>query len=340
MTTMSQVWITGPGEVGVREVATPRPGPGEVVVETAYSGICGSDLHTLRRGHPWLPYPIAPGHEASGTVVAVGAGVPASLEGTAVYLQPVVSCGTCFYCRRGKTNLCDRLIGVGSHICGAFADRFAVPVAAVRPVPAGMSMADAALVEPFATVAHALRLAGGVDGATVAIFGAGSIGQASLVGALVSGASAVVVTDPVPGKRERARELGAIAALDPAMPGLREAVGDLLGGRPDVIVDCVASATTVRSAVDLAVKGGTVLVVGVGHGPVELAIETIQDQEVAVLGSAMYVADDFDRAEEIVLAAPGAGLVTAVRPIADAVDAFALALSGEETKVHLSGPAA
>lgn len=338
--TMPQVWITGPGEVGVREVPAPTPGPDEVVIETAYAGICGSDLHTLRRGHPWLPYPIAPGHEASGVVVDVGADAPSSLLGQRVYLQPVVACGRCFYCRRGRTNLCDELVGVGSHVPGAFADRFAVPAAAAHVMPDAMSFAQAALVEPFATVAHAIRLAGGVDGATVVVLGGGSIGQASMLGALASGAAAVVVTDPVAGKRERALALGATAALDPAVPDLRAAVSDLLDGRPDVVVDCVSSAATLRSAVALAVKGGSVLVVGVGHGPVELAIDTLQDQEVAVIGSAMYTAEDFDRAEEIVLGSASAELVTAVVPMAQAGDGFALAAGGEHTKVHLSGPAA
>ncbi len=340
MSTMPQVWITGPEEVGVREVPTPSPQPGEVVIETAFAGICGSDLHTLRRGHPWLPYPIAPGHEASGVVVDVGVGVSPARVGEQVYLQPVVACGRCFYCRRGRTNLCDELVGVGSHVPGAFADRFVVPAVAARPVPDGMSFAQAALVEPFATVAHALRLVGGVDGATVVILGAGSIGQASMLGALSSGAAAVVVTDPVAGKRDRARALGATVALDPTIADLRGAVCAALDGRPDVVIDCVSSAATLRTAVSLAVKGGSVLVVGVGHGPVEFAIDTIQDQEVAVVGSAMYTAEDFDRAEEIVLASASAELVTAVVPMGQAADGFALAAGGEHTKIHLSGPAA
>jgi 2-desacetyl-2-hydroxyethyl bacteriochlorophyllide A dehydrogenase len=340
MSTMPQVWITGPGEVGVREVSAPAAAAGEVVVETAFAGICGSDLHTLRRGHPWLPYPIAPGHEASGVVVEVGAGVSPSRRGERVYLQPVLACGHCFYCLRGRTNLCDELVGVGSHVPGAFADRFVVPAAAARPIPAGMSFVQAALVEPFATVAHALRLVGGVEGRTVAVLGGGSIGQACLLGALANGAEAVVVTDPVAGKRERARALGATAVLDASTPDLRAAVSAELDGRPDVIIDCVASAATVQAAVALAVKGGSVLVVGVGHGPVELEIEVVQDQEVAVIGSAMYTAEDFVRAEQIVLATASAELVTAVVPMAQAADGFALAVGGEQTKVHLSGPAA
>ena len=134
--------------------------------------------------------------------------------------------------------------------------------------------------------------------------------------------------------------LGATASIDPAEPDLRGACCDVLGGRPDVVIDCVSSAATLRSAVGLAVKGGSVMVVGVGHGPVELAIDALQDQEVAVIGSAMYTDEDFDRAEEIVLASASADLVTSVVPMAQATAAFALAAGGEHTKIHLSGPAA
>lgn len=337
---MEQVWITGPGEVAVRRVPEPVPGPGQVVIDTAFAGICGSDLHTYTRGHPWLGYPIAPGHEASGVVTAVGDGVDACTPGDRVYLQPAVACGTCFYCGRGKPNLCDGLIGVGSHIGGAFSGRFCVPEAAVRPLPEGMSLAAGAIIEPFATVAHAIRLAQGVQGATVAVLGGGSIGQAVLLSVIASGAQGVVITDPIDDKRDRGVALGATAALDPAEPDLRAAVSAHLGGRPDIIFDCVASARTLRSAVDLAVKGGTVVVVGVGHGPVELGIESLQDQEVSVIGSAMYHPADFDRAEVLVREVAGERLVTSVLPLASAPDALAMALQGNETKIHLSGPAA
>lgn len=337
---ISQVWITAPGEVSVRRVPGPTAKAGEVVIETAFAGICGSDLHTFKRGHPWLGYPIAPGHEASGVVASIGDGVEGLQPGERVYLQPAVSCGHCFYCDRGKPNLCDHLIGVGSHVGGAFCDRFAVPAAAVRPIPPDLSLAAAAMIEPFATVAHAIRLAGGVDGATVAVLGAGSIGQAVLLSVLASGARAAVITDPVADKRDRGVSLGAIAGIDPGQPGLREVVSEHLDGRPDITFDCVASALTLRSAVDLAVKGGSVLVVGVGHGPVEFEIETLQDQEVCVIGSAMYHPADFDRAEELVRTVRGEQLVTAVLPIDEAPDGLARAVQGHETKIHLSGPAA
>ncbi|MEU8270621.1 alcohol dehydrogenase catalytic domain-containing protein [Sphaerisporangium sp. NPDC049002] len=342
---MRQVWITGPERVEVREVPIPRPAAGEVLVRMAYAGICGSDLHTLRRGHPWLPYPIPPGHEASGVVAEAGPGTTGHAVGDAVYLRPALYCGRCFYCRRGRQNLCADLVGIGSHRPGAFADFFAVPQAALAPVPAGVSLAAAAMTEPLATAVHAVGMAAGhggrLDGCTVAVLGGGTIGQCVLLGALDAGAGAVAVTDPVAGKRALATRLGAVAALDAAGPAVEAELADALGGRPDVVFDCVATAGSLGAAISLSGRGGSVVVVGVGHGPLEVAIETIQDQEIRIAGSAMYLPDDFTAAERLISAgAPVDRLVTSVRPVGDAPDALRAAATGAEVKIHLSGPAA
>ncbi|WP_326646974.1 alcohol dehydrogenase catalytic domain-containing protein [Streptosporangium sp. NBC_01755] len=342
---MRQVWINGPELVEVREVPIPRPEAGEVLVRMAYAGICGSDLHTLRRGHPWLPYPIAPGHEASGVVAEAGPGTAGLAVGDAVYLRPSLHCGQCFYCRRGRENLCANLVGIGSHRPGAFADYFAVPYAALAPVPTGVSLRAAAMTEPLATAVHAVGLAAGrggrLDGCTVAVLGGGTIGQCVLLAALDAGAGAVAVTDPVAGKRALATRLGAVAALDAADPALEAGLAGVLGGRPDVVFDCVATAGSLGVAISLSSRGGSVIVVGVGHGPLEVAIEAIQDQEIRIAGSAMYVPDDFTAAERLIAAgAPVDRLVTSVCLVGDAPDALRTAATGTEVKIHISGPAA
>ncbi|BCB77973.1 alcohol dehydrogenase catalytic domain-containing protein [Phytohabitans flavus] len=341
---MRQVWITGPGAVEVRDVPEPEPAAGELLVRTAYAGICGSDLHTLHRGHPWLPYPIPPGHEASGVVAALGSGLSGWAEGDRVYLRPAVACGDCFYCGRNRPNLCANLIGVGSHRPGAFADAFAVPAAALAPVPDGVTLAAAAMTEPLATAVHATTVAapgGRLDGATVAVLGGGSIGQCVLLAALAAGAARVVVTDPVAAKRELALDLGAVAATDPSAPPAEEEIATALDGRPDVVFDCVASRGSLGSALRLAMRGGTVVVVGVGHGPMDVTVEAVQDHEIRVCGSAMYVPDDFATAERLIgSGAPVHRLVTSVRPLADAPDALRAAAAGRDIKIHLAGPAA
>lgn len=344
MTAIQQVWITGPQQAEVRTVAPPVPGDGEVLVSMAFAGICGSDLHTLQRGHPWLPYPLAPGHEGSGVVIGdptPPAGARRWAAGDRVYLRPVVACGECFYCGRGLPNLCANLIGVGSHTAGFFADVVSVPRAALAPVPTGVSLAQAAMIEPLATAVHAVRLSRLAPGATVVVIGGGSIGMSVLLAAKAAGAAAVVVCEPQAGKRELAVQLGAAAALEPALSDIAVRVSDLLGGRPDVVFDCVAAPATIQQAVRFASRGGTVVVVGVGHGPVQIPIESVQDDEVAIIGSAMYHPADFDRAEQLVAdGVPVGALITAVLPLAQAVDGLTAAAGGLQVKVHLAGPAA
>ncbi|MFE2040528.1 zinc-binding dehydrogenase [Streptomyces sp. NPDC059477] len=335
---MRQVWITGPGSVEVRTVPVPAPGPGEALVRTAFAGICGSDLHTLTRGHPWLPYPVAPGHEASGQVVALGDGAHRFAPGDDVYLRPVLACGTCAPCRRARPNLCTDLIGVGSHLPGLMADFAVVPEAALARVPAGVGLAQAALIEPLATAVHALARAGDTRGAAVQVTGGGAIGQCVLLALMAAGVGPVAVVEPVAAKRALASALGAARAIDPASREARERVRTALGGRPDVVFDCVGSAMTIRSGVAEVARGGSVVVVGVGHGEVAVPIETVQDHEVTVTGSAMYTPDDLDRAAELVAeGVPVARLITSVRPLADAAEAMAAAATGTETKIHLAG---
>lgn len=333
--TAMQVWIDGQGEIDVRPSARPEPGPGEVLLRTANAGICGSDLHTFRRGHPWLPYPIAPGHEASAWIAGVGAGVGGWSADEPVYVQPAVSCGTCFTCRRGLSNLCERLVGVGSHTPGAMADYFVVPTSAVRRLP-DVSMAAGAMIEPLATGVHAVAMAGGVAGRTIAVIGGGTIGQLTMLAALSGGADRVVVTDLVAAKLSLALRLGAAAAIDAGHGDLPGAVTEALSGRPDVVFDCVGSPSSIQSAAGLAEPGGRVVIVGVGHGAVTLPIELLQDREVTVGGSAMYVERDFTEAERLVAAGlPVADLVTSQLPITEAAEGFRRAAGGDEVKVHL-----
>jgi L-iditol 2-dehydrogenase len=255
--TMQQAWITAPATIELRSVPIPSPGPGEVLVQVGYAGICGSDLHTYRRGHPWLAYPITPGHEGAGVIVEIGPAVadalaadaPTALSvGQQVYLRPAIACGNCFYCEKRLPNLCAHLIGVGSHMPGAFADYLVVPVAALAPVPDGVSLAEAAMIEPLATAVHAAKAAGGLSGRSVVILGAGSIGLSMLLVARAEGAASIAVTDLVASKRQLALDLGASAVFDAADPELVEKLRAMDVGRPDVTIDCVANAQSIRSA--------------------------------------------------------------------------------------------
>ncbi|MDQ3538543.1 MAG: alcohol dehydrogenase catalytic domain-containing protein [Actinomycetota bacterium] len=332
---MRRAWIDEPGVVSLRATPVPQPGPGEVRVRSRRVGICGSDLHALAGRHPFVDLPVSPGHEVAGVVAAVGEDVDSLAVGDRVLLEPNLVCGRCQHCSTGRYNLCERLRVVGCQTAGALADAFVAPAERFHVVPAGMSMRAAALVEPLSTATHAIRLAGGVSGAVVAVLGAGTIGLGLLLAARAAGAAGVAVTDPLRSKRERARRLGADMIVDPNADDVVTRIRSGLAHRPDVIFDCVAHQVSIDSSIALALNGGTVVVVGVPSGPVRIPLQLVQDRELRLQGTAMYVSSDVLRAIDLVADAPLDELVTAELPLEHAARAFEAAGSGEHVKVHV-----
>jgi 2-desacetyl-2-hydroxyethyl bacteriochlorophyllide A dehydrogenase len=333
-----QVVIRGPGQIEVTEVNAPQAGRGEVRVRPLLVGVCGSDLHVLAGKHPFVSYPVMPGHEVVGIVDAVGLDVPDIEVGRRVLVEPNLVCGECRYCRSGRYNLCDQLTVVGFQSPGSLADLFTIPASRLHPVPPSLSDQEAALVEPLSTATHAVRIVGtDLTGRTVAILGAGSIGLLTLVAAREAGAAAIVVTDLQESKRERAVRLGALGGFDARDEMVVQRIKEALGGRPDVTFDCVSNQASIDQAVALANKGGTVIVVGVATGPVKIPLPIIQDQEIRIEGSAMYTGQDVRRAMEILDAGalPIDEIVTATYPLEEIERAFAAAHSGDEVKVHV-----
>lgn len=321
---MLQVVLAAAGEVRVEEGAMPEPGPGELRVRARAVGICGSDLHAFADEHPFIHLPIVPGHEAAGVVDAVGPGVEKFSVGDEVLLEPNLVDHSCIYCRTGRYNLCEQLAVVGCQTAGALAEAFVAPAERFHRVPPGMSMAEAAIVEPLATATHAVRVAGGVSGRTVAVLGAGSIGLLTMLTVRASGAVAVAVTDLERAKRELALELGADLAIDPAAEDAVMQIRERLPWRPDVVFDCVSIQPTLDQAIALALKGGTVVVEGVPRGAVSIPLHLIQDREIRLQGTAMYVREDVERAIELVLdgRVPVERLVTRLFALTEAESAF------------------
>jgi 2-desacetyl-2-hydroxyethyl bacteriochlorophyllide A dehydrogenase len=335
---MRQVVISSPGIVELREVPLSTPRKGEVRVRSLLVGICGSDLHGLAGNHPFIEYPYVPGHEVVGTVDEVGPEVIDLNQGARVILEPNLVCGTCIYCASGRYNLCEHLVVVGGQVAGAMAEAFSAPAGRFHLVPDTMSDAEAALVEPLSTAVHATRVAGNLKGRLVAVLGGGTIGLLVLIAARSAGAKAVAVSEPVASKRARALRLGASFCYDPDEADLVPAIRDALGSRPDVVFDCVASQVSTDQSIRLAEKGGGIVVVGVASGEVRIPLHIIQDREIRIEGSAMYVKQDVLQAIELMRdgEVPAHELVTATLPLAEAREAFELARAGDSVKVHVA----
>jgi 2-desacetyl-2-hydroxyethyl bacteriochlorophyllide A dehydrogenase len=214
---------------------------------------------------------------------------------------------------------------------------FVIPGDRLHRVPDAVDDAGAALVEPLCTVTHALRQAGDIKGALVAVIGSGTVGLLSLLAALRAGAEAVAITDLQPSKRERALRLGAAAAIDGSSTTAVNKIRTALGGRPDVTFDCVASQASISQAIELAMKGGTVMVVGVPTKDAVIPLPLVQDREIRIQGSAMYVRQDVVRAIELMdqNEIPVHEIVTLTLPLSEAKEGFNAAQAGEQVKVHL-----
>ncbi|MBU2670305.1 alcohol dehydrogenase catalytic domain-containing protein [Actinoplanes bogorensis] len=329
--------VTEPGRVEIQPAEVPAPGPGQVVIRMRMVGICGSDVHAFHARHPFVSLPYSPGHEIFGVVEAVGPDVTGVTANARVVVEPILSCGDCKYCRDGRYNLCTTMSFFGCTTAdGGLADYLVVPADRVVAVPDEVSDLAAVLVEPLSTPVHAVRLAGpDLTGRTVAILGAGTIGLLTLVAARHAGAARIAVSDLAPGKRELARALGADSVHDAASASMVQDIRDDLGTSADIVFDCVAVQSSVDQAIAIALKGGTVMIVGVPAAPVTVPLPEIQDLQVRVQGSATYTRDDIENA--VALLAAGAvdpeRIITARYPLAEIDEAFAAACSGRHVKV-------
>ncbi|MGM0495026.1 MAG: zinc-dependent alcohol dehydrogenase family protein [Armatimonadota bacterium] len=250
-----------PHRFEVAEVDEPTPGPGEVLVEVAACGICGTDLHIID-GDYHAQYPAIPGHEMSGKVVDAGDARHLS-EGDRVAVNPNIYCHACRQCRRGMPHLCETATAVGVTQPGGFAELCAMPAEQCLPLPEGLSFRDAALMEPLSCCLHGLAVLAPRPGDRVAILGGGTVGLIMTQLVRLHGGAPIVVSEPDAGKRDLAEQLGADATVDPSSDDPREAIIDALGGPADFALEAAGIAATAALALDVVGPGGRILQFGV-----------------------------------------------------------------------------
>lgn len=342
---MRQLKLVAPFRFEAETVPDPEAGEGQAVIEIAYTGICGSDLHAYRGKHPNVHPPMVLGHEIVGTVRSVGSGVSPSRVGTRVVVEPGLPCGTCARCQEGRGHICDHLKVIG---CvgwpGSLAERLQVPASNLIPLPDGLSLREGATVEPVAVAVHAVGRVPDIRG-PVLVVGAGPIGVMVAQTARVMGATRVAVSDPRPARRDAAVAFGADAVIDPGAGDIRTEVRQALGeDGPLAIFDCVGMARSLADAVKSARKGSRIVIVGVPEDPATVDIACIQDWELELVGTLMYQHRDFEAALAY-LARGGVrteGFVTGVVSLDEAPAAFERLSRdpGDAMKVLVRGPAA
>jgi 2-desacetyl-2-hydroxyethyl bacteriochlorophyllide A dehydrogenase len=284
--------ITAPGKVEVTTVEDPAPGPREVVVEVAACGLCGTDLHILQ-GEFAPSLPVVPGHEFAGTVAAVGAAVTERRPGDRVAVDPSLPCHECFYCRRGRGNLCERWAAIGVTAPGGAAQFVAAPVANCVPLPEHVDPRDAALIEPLSCAVRGYDVLQAELAATVLIYGAGTMGLMMLELAKRTGAASVDVVDLNPDRLATARQLGC------SRTAARADELDAPRGW-QVVIDATGNARAIQDGLGRVGRGGTYLQFGVADYAARATIEPyrIYNQEITITGS-MAVLHSYERAADL-----------------------------------------
>ncbi len=290
--------LAAPGEVRLEEIVVPEPGPGEVRVRIAASGVCHSDLHAIEHGFA-TRYPLLLGHEGAGEIDAVGEGVDESRVGERVVLGWRSPCGECAACSRGEQRRCERARSARRRlewngeklnqflVLGTFADRTIVHADQAIPVPRELPVEQACLIGcAVATgIGSVLNTAQVWPGARVAVIGCGGVGLSVVQGARIAGAAEIHAVDLDERKREQARGFGATTA------------GAELDGEYDFVFDVVGAAATFTAAVEGVAHNGTAVLVGVPNGgAIEASLDHLFEKRVRIAvshGGDHLPAEDF-----------------------------------------------
>jgi len=319
----------------VVNVPKPEPGRHDLLVRVGSAGICGTDPHILHGMYP-ATFPVIPGHEYAGEVVAVGADVHDFAPGDRVAVDPNILCGYCSFCRAGKVHLCKNLVALGVNIPGGFAEFSLVPVGQAYRLPPTFSLAHAALAEPVACCLRGVDLAEIRSGGRVVIFGFGPMGAIILQLALMQGASAVIVVEPQEGRRIRAEALGAHWVIDPARDAAVDAIRAQYPDGVEVAFDCSGNVDAVRQALQLVMRGGTVMLYGVCDKSKNIEINPfwVNDNEITIRGS-YNNPNTMARAVDLLVSGRlnAEAVVTHHYPLAQAREAFRASGSSETLKV-------
>ena len=282
---MVSIVVREPRALEVESANVPEPKAGEVVVKVRRAGICGSDVHILHGSNPFAVYPRVIGHEFAGEVFSLGAGVTGIRVGDRVVVDPVLSCGDCYPCRIGRSNVCANLQVMGVHRDGGFRDYAAVPASAIISVPADMPFSLAALAEPFSIAANVLSRTGCGPDDTVLIYGAGTVGVTVLQVAKLHGARCIVA-DIDETRLAGARTFGADAVIDSRRQSVFDSVkGEMDGLGPTLVIDGAGIPALLNEACRVASPAGRIGLLGFSLSPSTLSQQDVVSKELTIVGS-------------------------------------------------------
>jgi len=294
------VWH-GRHDIRVEEVRVPdQPAAGWVKIRVHWCGICGSDLHEYVAGPVFIPvdrpHPLTGlmgqcilGHEFSGEIAELGAGVTDFSVGERVTADACQHCGKCYYCTHGLYNICENLAFTGLMNNGAFAQYVNVPAELLYKLPDNFPTEAGALIEPLAVGLHAVKKAGNIVGQTVVVVGAGTIGLCTIMCAKAAGAGRIIALEMSSARKKKALEVGASIVIDPSECDAIAEVRTLTGGYgADVSFECIGNKSTAKLAIDVIRKAGKSVMVGIFEEASTFNFFEVVSTEKEIIGSLAY----------------------------------------------------
>lgn len=321
---MKALLLTEYNHLEVEEVSRPTVAADELLIEVAACGICGSDVHGYDGSTGRRIPPIVMGHEAAGSVAAVGGDVVNFAVGDRVTFDSTVFCGRCVFCRRGEVNLCDRREVIGVSCAefrrpGAFAEYLVVPARVAYRLPDDLPFAQAAMLEAVSVALHGVAVSQMPVNASVLVIGAGMIGLLLVQATRAGGAARVLVSDVDETRLQMAREMGASQTFLATGAALTaEILAQTDGSGVDLVLEAVGREETIGTGIDCVRKGGTVTLVGNLSSQIALPLQKVVSRQIRLQGSC---ASAGEYPEAMRLMASGAirvaPLISAVAPLSE-----------------------
>ena len=347
MTTIKAVVYHGPLDVRCESVPMPVCGADEIRVQVDACAVCGSDWKAYKSGNPRMRPPITMGHEFSGLIESIGAGVHGHALGERVVMATSVSCGECLYCRRGWRNLCTDLRPMGFYYNGGMAEFVTIPARALEQghvvkVPATVKAIHAALSEPVSCCVNAAENCGIVQGDVVAVLGAGPMGILNACVAREFGASKIILSEVNPARLKQAGMFGFERLVNPATEDLTKIIMNETGGYgADVVIVSAPAAQPQEQAMTMVRKRGTVCLFAslpAGNSMLNVDSRPMHYGELRVVGTSDSSASHVQRAVELIAGGslPVEKIASHVLRLDDIQQAFALMESGEALRVVLT----
>ena len=286
---MKAICVTAPYQLEIQDRPLPViQSPDEVLIKVKAAGICGSDVHIYHGTSPVATYPRVIGHEIAGEIAEVGSAVNLFQKGDRVVMDPVISCGACYQCKIGRSNVCGRLKVRSVHVDGGYQEYIVMPQESVHRIPEHLLWEEAVMIEPFTIAEQTCSRAELTAADVVFIMGAGPAGLSILKRAKIAGATCFI-SDIVDNRLQMALRYGADAVIHASREDVPAAISELTGGTmASVVIDAVCTVRSFEEALKVVCPAGRVITLGFNPSPSAIAQFSITARELDVRGTRLH----------------------------------------------------